>query len=136
MNTTALRRTGTESLDYRGTYDAFQILLALRDDLRNLRGLPQTQQLESISQRIEELDRVRAGVLQSVGEQSATLQNLDGLETHILDVQLTTRKLISALEDADLSQIVIHLQAQENLLRLTLASTARLFDQSLLDFLR
>lgn len=135
VNSTSIRRTGTDELDYTGTYDAFQILIALRDDLRNTGGLNPTAQAESISQRIAELDRVRGGILGAVGEQSVGLENLEALEERIANVQLETQKLNSELESADLSEVVLGLQAQQNLLQLTFAAAARVLDQTLLDFL-
>ena len=104
--------------------------------MRNLRGLPTSEQFEAISRKLAELDRVKAGILDAVGEQSTSLQSFDGLESVTLDLQLAARSRISELEDADVSQLVVEMQAQENLLRLTLAASARLFDNSLLDFLR
>lgn len=136
VNSTNIRRAGTNYLDYRGTHDAFQILVALRDDLRNTRGLSEAQRAEFLSQRLAELDRVRSGILQAVGEQSASLETLEALEGRLGDVQLETRKRITELEGADLAEVVVHLQAQENLLQLTLASASRLLDNNLLDFLR
>lgn len=136
VDSTNIRATGTAGLNYAGTYDAFQILQALRDDLRNTRGLPETQQLQSISNRIGELDRVRNNVLQVVGAQSADLQNLQGLQSHVQDIQLETRKLTADVEGADLGNVIVNLQADQNLLRLTLATTAKIFDQNLLDFLK
>jgi flagellar hook-associated protein 3 len=136
VDSSQIRVAGTERLEYRGSYDAFQILIALRDDLRNARGLTSPEQLESISRKVAELDRVRNNVLGAVGEQSTSLQHLDGLENFTLDLQLRAKEMISNLEDADLSKLVLEMQARENLLRLTLASSARIFDQSLLDFLQ
>jgi hypothetical protein len=135
VNSTSIRRTGSNELDYTGTYDAFQILIAFRDDLRNTRGLNPTAQAESISRRIAELERVRGGILGAVGEQSVGLENLEALELRISDVQLELQKLNSERESADLSEVVLGLQAQQNLLQLTFASAARLLDQTLLDFL-
>jgi flagellar hook-associated protein 3 FlgL len=136
VNSTNIRRTGDEHVEYPGTFDVFQILQALRDDLRNTRGLSSKEQLESISGRIGEIIRVRDKVLEVVGQQAASLQNLEGLQARIEDVQLETRRLNADLEGADLSEVVLNLQAQENLFRLTLSTAARIFDQSLLDFLR
>jgi flagellar hook-associated protein 3 FlgL len=116
--------------------DAFEALAALRDDLRNTQGLSPGDQVRAISQRLADLDRVRNNVLEVMGEQSASLQNLEGVETHAQDVQLETRKLAGELESADLADVVVKLQAQENLFRLTLATSAQLFDTSLLEFLR
>jgi flagellin-like hook-associated protein FlgL len=136
VNSTSIQSTGAASLSYTGTYDAFQILEALRDDLRNTRGLSQQDQLQSISQRLGELDRVRTNILQVVGSQSADLQNLQGMQSHLDDMQLQTRQLTSNVEGADLSQVVVNLQAQQNLLRLTLDTTAKIFEQNLADFLK
>lgn len=136
VDSSQIRRTGTEHLDYTGTYDAFQILMALRDDLRNTSNLNETQQIESISRRLSELDRVRDSVLEIVGEQSASLENLESLERRTQDLQLELRKQVSDLEAADISEVVLNLQSQDNALRLTLAAAARVLDQSLLDFLR
>jgi hypothetical protein len=51
-------------------------------------------------------------------------------------VQLTTRELTSNIEGVDVSQVVTGIAEEQNLLQLTLASTARIFNQSLLDFLK
>lgn len=136
VDSAQIRRTGVEHLEYAGSYDAFEILIALRNDLRNQRALTNPQQLEALSRKVGELERVRNGVLSAVGEQSADLQQLDGIESLTLDLQLRAKDIISNVEDADLSQLVVELQARENLFRLTLAASARIFDQSLLDFLR
>jgi flagellar hook-associated protein 3 FlgL len=136
VNSIGIRRTGTEGLDYTGTYDTFEVLIALRDDLRNTRGLDSTAQIESISARVGELERVHRGLLNAVGEQSVALENLDSLQTRIEDVRLETQKLTSELESADVSEAVLGLQNQQSMLQLTFASAARIFDQSLLDFLR
>jgi flagellar hook-associated protein 3 FlgL len=114
----------------------FQALIGLRGDLRNTRGLSEEEQAEVISQRLDELDRVHSGILSIVGEQGAELQNLDGLESRTKDVQVDLRSLTSDLKGVDLPEVVLSLQSQQNLLQLTQASTARVFDQSLLDFIR
>lgn len=116
--------------------DAFQALMRLRDHLRNTGGLSEKAQLESISQDIDYLDRARGAILAGVGEQSASLQHLENLEKVTLEAQLAARKVVSDLEDADVSEVVVRLQENENLLRLAFAASARLFDQSLLDYLR
>lgn len=135
IDSTNIRRTGTDDIEYGGTYDAFQALIALRDDLRNTRGLSSTAQIESISARVAELERVHTGILDAVGEQSVSLENLDALEERIKSIQLETQKQSSELESVDISQAVLELQNQETFLKLAYAAAARVFDQSLLDFL-
>jgi flagellar hook-associated protein 3 len=135
VNTTNVIRTGTTYVSYTGTYDAFQALAALRDDLNNTRGLSPTDQAQAISQRASDLDQVSHHLLQVVGQQSADLQNLGALQTQTQNVQLQAQQTVGNLQSADMAGVVVNLQAQQNLLQLTLASTARLYDQSLLNFL-
>lgn len=136
VNSAGIRRAGADNIEYSGTYDAFQTLIALRDDLRNTRGLTSPAQIASISQRVGDLERVHRGILDAVGEQSVSLENLDALEERIKNVQLDVQKQNADLESADISQAVLELQNQEMYLKLTYAAAARLFDQTLLDFLR
>lgn len=132
--TTDVRRTGDESLDYRGSSDAFQTLMTLRDTLRDP-TLNDTERSQRISAQIAELDRVRSAILGAVGEQSVQLQGLDSLENHVQDLKITTQKVISELGDVDLSELVVNLQSQQQLLQLSLASISRVLGQSLLDYL-
>jgi flagellin-like hook-associated protein FlgL len=136
VDSTNIRRAGTEILDYAGAQDVFQTLIALRDELRSA----QTQTADSLSARITirvaALDRLRENVLQGVAEQSVALENLDSIETHTEELRLELQKQASELESADLGDLVLRLQEEQYLLQLTLASTARLFDHSLVDFIR
>ncbi|HZT79991.1 MAG TPA: hypothetical protein VFA26_07215 [Gemmataceae bacterium] len=115
--------------------DAFQALVNLRDDLRNTRHLPADQQIASISSRIGEIDAAQGTVLGVVGEQSASLQNLDAVEQRLQDFQLNARERVSNTQGADISTVLINFQSQQNLLRMTLAATAQINQVSLLDFL-
>ena len=136
IDSTSITRAGDEGIDHPGTSDAFQALIALRDDLRNTRGLSGHGQIEAISRNIDELQRVHGNILQTLGEQSASLQGLDSLQKHLEDLQLSAKQTAADLGGVDLSEIVVNLQAYQNMLQLSLATFARLADQSLLDFLR
>lgn len=136
VSTENVRQVGTDSLIYSGTYDAFQILQALRDDLRNPRGRTEQQQGEALSRHIAEIRRVRTHVLEAAAEQGVTLKKLDDQEIRLQDEQLLLRELNADLEGTDLAEIIVNLRAQENQLQLIQAVTLRLFDQNLLNFLR
>ncbi len=114
----------------------FQALIGLRDLLRNTGGLSPLAQSQALSQQIGVIDQARQSVLATVGEQSASLQNLQALDTRIRDVQLQTKQLTATTESADITEVIVKLQEQQNSYQLTLASTARIFDQNLLDFLK
>ncbi len=136
VDSSNIRRAGVEQLDYMGSYDAFQTLMALRDTLRNIGGLTTAEQSQALSLRLEEIDRVRVGVLSVVGEQGTALQEFDALETHLQETQLEIRKWTEELEGADLSEVILNLQAQTNQLEVSLSSAARVLDQSLFDFIQ
>jgi flagellar hook-associated protein 3 FlgL len=118
-----------------GTQGGLQVLLALRDDLRNTAGLSQTQQIQTISNRVGDLDTADQGILQVQGQQSAQLQTLTYLQSRTQDMKLSSQTFISGLRDADMAQVAVKLQAQENQLQLTLAATAKMFDQNLLQYI-
>jgi len=136
INSTNIRQTGNDAISYTGAYDVFQILSTLRDDLNNTRNLSPSQQAAALGQTLSELDRVNTNVLTVVGEQSASLQNLQAIDQHIQDVQLQTKQQIGNLQNADLTQVVVGMQEQRNLLQSTLYSTSRILSLSLLDFIK
>ncbi len=130
-----IRQVGTEHVEYGGTADAITALLELRDNLRNTRELSQSARTDALDRRIADLDRARENVMMIVGEQSVSLGHLDTLEQKVRDIQLETRRTISENESADIAEVAIKLQNEQALLQFTLASTAIVLDQSLLDYL-
>jgi flagellar hook-associated protein 3 FlgL len=119
-----------------GTPDAFQVLQGLRDDLLNKSNLTSSAQLQSISNRLGQLSTVDNNVLRVVGQQSASLQNLTGLQSQVQDVQLQTKQLSGDIQSADMASVLTNLQAQQNLLQATLDTTAKIFSTNLLDFIK
>lgn len=136
VNSTNISQTGSDTLNYTGSYDVFQILGTLRDALNNTANLSPSQQVAAVSQTLPELDRVLNRVLDTVGQQSANLQNLQSITQHIQDVQLQTQQQIGNLQDADLSKVVVGMQEQQNLLQATLYSASRVLSLSLLNFIK
>ncbi len=130
-----IRRTGTEGIEYVGTLDAFEVLIQLRDELRNSQSITSTE-LDAIMQhRIKDLERVQHQILAVVGEQSVTLENLDALESRAQDVQLDTRLAIGDMENADMAEVILELQNEQLILQFVYASAANIFNTSLLDFI-
>jgi flagellar hook-associated protein 3 FlgL len=136
VDSTNVRQAGSDTLTYGGALNAFQVLQGLRDDLLNTRGLSQAAQLHSISNRLGELSQVDNNVLRVVGRQSASLQNLTGLQSQVQDVQLQTKQLSGGIQSADMASVLTNLQAQQNLLQATLDTTAKVFSTNLLDFIK
>ncbi len=136
VDSSNIRSAGSDRLAYPGTTDVFQTLIALRDALNNTAGLSDADQQAAVSAQLTELKRVQGGILQAAGEQGTGLQTLSTAQTRIQGVQLNLQTALSDLQGADVSQVAIGLQAQQNQLQLTLASASRIFSQSLLDFLQ
>ena len=122
VNSVNIRRTGTEGIEYVGTLDAFEVLIQLRDQLRNSQSISSTE-LDAIMQhRIKDLERIQHQILSVVGEQSVTLENLDALESRAQDVQLDTRLAIGDMENADMAEVILELQYEQNILQFVYAS--------------
>lgn len=135
VNTTAVRAVGEEHLEYSGTVDAFSVLEALEDDLRNTRQLSGVERQAATSRTIGDLDRIIDHLINVAGEQSSTLENIDALETRYEDLRLETKRQKGELESADVSDLVIQLQTEQNLLQFAYSTTAGLFDLNILNFL-
>ena len=137
VDSTGIQSVGDEQVQYAGTDDAFQALIALRDNLRNTAGLNAAQQTAAISNSIGDLDRINNSVLASAGQQSASLQYLQGQQSNFQDLQLAAQKLTTSIQGVDVPTVIVQLQEQQNQLQLTLAATAQVFQQAnLLNFLK
>ncbi|GBD36724.1 hypothetical protein HRbin36_01852 [bacterium HR36] len=136
FDTSQVRRVGVNWVEFPGGYDIFSALLDLRDDLENARQLTAGQQTEALSRMMASLDTVHDALLQTLGDQSATLAQLETLEQHMQEMKLDLQSRLGKLEQADLAELVVQLQAQQNQLTLVLGATAALMQTSLLDFLR
>jgi flagellar hook-associated protein 3 len=138
VNSTNISAPGTDQVEYQGTFNAFQALIALRDALNNTQGQSSTDQATTISNLIGQLQTAQNGLLDSTGAQSATLSQLTSMQTNFQAVQLADQQTTTTLQGADVTQVVVQLQAQQNLLQLTLSAAAETLNSSttLLNFLQ
>lgn len=136
VDSTGILSVGDEQLDYAGSSGLFESLIQLRDELRNERGLTEGDLQETFSRRLGDIDRVRNDVLSGVGRQSVQLENLEAIGAHTQELQLQAQERISDLESADITEVILNLQAQQNLLQFTYSAVLRVLDQSLIDFIR
>jgi flagellar hook-associated protein 3 FlgL len=135
VDTSGVTSTGTESIQESGSYNAFQVLIGLRDDL-NDSSLSSAAQGQAIESRIGELDDVNNTILSSVGSQSAQLQALQGLQNHVQDLQLNTQETASQLGNVDLPNLIVQMQTQSTMLQMTYEGITQMFQTSLLNFLQ
>lgn len=135
IDSSQIRRTGTDQIDYRGTADVFQTLIALRDSIRNSNGFTPKERSAAIGRAISDLDRINNGIIEAMGAQSVQAEYLTKLRDRTADVQLELQKTNDSLESIDIASTLSQLQSQEVLYQMTLQLSARLSELSLINFL-
>ncbi len=116
--------------------DAFQVLMNLRDDIRNTRGLSTTDRNAAITKHLDELDHATSGVLDTLGTQGVQAELLTQLQDRVSDVQLSLQKQTSDLESVDVVAAITELTQDQNLYQITLSLIQQINSLSLSDFLR
>ncbi|MCA9054796.1 MAG: hypothetical protein KDA75_13235 [Planctomycetaceae bacterium] len=135
VDSTAIHRSGASRIDLAGTADAFAVLAQLRDELRNSPGLSNGDRDAALSRRLDDIDRISNHLLSVVGEQSITLERLDGVQARTEQFLLDARSRLSEVEETDFPQAILELQSQQLRLQFSLATAAKMFDVSVLNFL-
>lgn len=127
--------TGTGEVGLSGNTDVFNQLRNLRDDLLNFSELTSDERQRITDDNLGALDQTINHLLGIVGQQSIDLEQLDTQQTRSEDLQAEAQVLLSGLQSTDLTEAVVELQELELLNQFTLATLARAFDTSILDFL-
>ena len=135
VDSTGILRTGSESIAYTGTADVFELLRQIESDLTDEANVGNADWHHAMSRHLHDLERTQDHLLDIVGDQAVSLENLDALEFRIGDLKLEQQRMAQAIESADITESVVLLQQEQRFLEYTLASTSRLFDISLVDFL-
>jgi len=136
VDATAVERAGPELVHFGGTLDLFEVLRGMAADLDNSQGLPAPELQERLGMWLSELDRNQQNVLAATGVLGANGQRLARMEESLLLSEVDTQGLLSGVEDADLSQVVLDMTRAEQTLQLAQATSVRLLNTSLLNFLR
>jgi flagellar hook-associated protein 3 FlgL len=114
--------------------DAFQVLMTLRDNLRDP-SLSQAQRSDLLNQRMAELETTRTTVINTVGEQASSLESLQALQTRVQDVRINVQARAGELEGADFAEATVKFQEQQNAFQATLAVTSKIFAVSMVDYM-
>ena len=116
--------------------DAFQVLMKLRDDIRNTSGLSTTDRNAALTKHIDELDRVSTGVLESLATQGVQSELLTQWTDRVTNLQTSLQKQNAELESVDVAAAITELTQQQNLYRISLSLIQQVNSLSLADFLR
>ena len=112
------------------------MLQGIADDLNNVQGLPVAELGERLGMWLGELDRNHQNVLRGAGVLGASGERLVRMQEGLLVSEVETQGLLSGVEDADFAQVVLDMTRAEQTLELAQATSVRLLNTSLLNFLR
>lgn len=132
--TTDTRYDGSQVFQQSGA-DVFQSLIALRDQLRDT-TLTGPARAQAFQQRVTDIDAARNAVNGAVAEQSSSLATLESVQKLTDDVKLNADERIGQVAGTDYAEAVVKMQEQETALQAIYATTSRLLQPGLLDFIR
>ncbi|WP_182870014.1 flagellar hook-associated protein FlgL [Stieleria mannarensis] len=136
IDSSNIRATGDDSIEFPGTSNLFQILHATAADLRNSRELGSAEYSAALNRRLDELDHAASKVFSVMGEQSSSLQTMQTMEFRVDDLMLSVESNIGEIQATDFPDAVLRLENSQTLLQYTYAVTANLNSLGLLEFLR
>lgn len=136
VNTTGLHRAGAELVTFGGTVNVFDTLQGIADDLENIHSLSPNEMRDRLNMWLVELDRNHENIQIATGELGSLSQRAGGLGEAFDDEKTRVQSLLSSVEDVDYAEVVLEMTRAEQTLQLTQATSARLMDNSLLNFLR
>ena len=136
VDTQQVVKTGDVPVEYQDTANIFTTLIELRDDLLNRRDLAGSQWQDAIQRRIGDVQQASSRILEVVGDQSVSLDNLDGIEARVEIYRLETERAVGDRESADIASAIVQLQNEQNMLQFTYAVSSQVMSISILDYLR
>jgi len=135
VDTTGVRRAGSELVSFDGTVNVFDALAGIAEDLRNGQGLEHAELLQRLNVRLDQLADGQTSLLGAMGTLGARSQSLTISGQRADDVELQLQGLRSNIVDVDIAAAALDLTRAELTLQTAQASGARLIQTTLLNFL-
>ncbi|MGD2094932.1 MAG: hypothetical protein PVH77_08005 [Phycisphaerales bacterium] len=135
VDTTGITSTGVDLVSIPGTHDIFDMLITIRDILKNTKGLSDSQIADlqdDFSNPIEEINNLLVQTEVAVGSK---IGFLDGLKNSVTDLKYSAEDEATRLQEADIAEIAIDLSRREVLYEMSLSVAAKLMSMSLLNYL-
>lgn len=85
---------------------------------------------------IDEIDTKVDQLLSVQSEIGARANRVEAFENRLLDNNLQLKKMLSSIEDVDYAEAMIRLKSEESVYQASLASSAKIIQPTLMDFLR
>ena len=135
VNSTNIRQAGTDQVEYQGTSDIFQTLIALRDTIANTQNLSGKDRSAVLQKQIAELDRTHSSIGDTIGSQAVQSESLTNLKDYLTSLQLNLGQSTDNLEATDTAAAVVSLQQQMDLYQASLQIAAKVNTLSLMNFI-
>jgi len=135
VDTTGITSTGVELVSIPGTHDVFNTLITIRDILKNVKGLSESQLQQLRNSTWDSLDEVNNLLVQNSVSIGARIGFLEGLKESIEDIKYNSSDEITRLQEADIAQVAIDISRREILYEMSLAVAAKLMSLSILDYI-
>ena len=135
VDVTELRNLGDESVKHEGTFDAFTVIVTLRDLLKNEGRITDEQVRELSSSLLSEIDGAHDSVLDGLSELGFRSASMDALKSRVAGLQMSREQSLSNLQDTDMAQVILELQRQDIAYQAALQMGSRVIQTSLQNFL-
>lgn len=105
------------------------------DVLNMLHNSMETGDLAQVGDMLENIDLKINELLSEWSKVGARVNRMEMQQNRLEDGQISLTGLLAETEDADMEEVIMNLQMQENVYRASLAAGARIIQPSLVDFL-
>ncbi|MGR3178540.1 MAG: flagellar hook-associated protein FlgL [Candidatus Anammoxibacter sp.] len=129
-------KIGTDSNDGKsGGYGVFDVLIKVRDTLKNKDGISDNAQVKELGELLSSLDSVSDHLFSTISAFGAKSSSLRSTENRLQDLKIRIDTLRSSDEDADIIELVSKLASLETSFQAILLVGARISSISLLNFI-
>ncbi|HSH70924.1 MAG TPA: flagellar hook-associated protein FlgL [Deferrisomatales bacterium] len=104
--------------------------------LSDLKAAFEAQDVEAVGRQLGRIDRLLDAVTSQRGQLGSRTRNLEFARDRLENYNVTSQTLKESIEGVDLPQAVMRLTAEEQAYQTSLAAGARIFNISIIDFLR
>ncbi len=130
-----LARIGTDEITHGGTFDAFTLLVSLRDILQNTNGVSDEAVRQRASAMLSEIDSAHDSVLDGLSELGFRSSSMQALDHRVSGLRASREKSLSDIQDTDMAQAILALQRQDIAYQAALQMGSRVIQTSLQNFL-
>jgi flagellin-like hook-associated protein FlgL len=135
LDATGVGASGKELVHYSGAVNVFDVLGGIAEDLRNGDGLDTSALVDRLGMWLGELDRNHDNLLVGLGALGSRSERMSKSELRLEGVRVQLSSMLSDVQDADFSEVVLDMSKAEQTLQLAQQTGMRLMQNNLLRFL-